>query len=98
MTGDAIIGRVLPCTLSQWSRATLLRMARETLCPKIFWSFARLWLHVRIVAGDARHFPFARAIALAEPHREIVLQQIVLRRRLPAKWHQEDAEGVVQKS
>ena len=83
--------------LRQGQLAALLAVTSETSLPKISWSLSAGRLHVRIVTSDAVQLAFADAIALAEPHREDVFEQVVARRRLWPEWNHINAERFVER-
>ncbi len=51
---------------------------------------------MRIVATDTTQPTTALQITFAETHGEVVLQQVIFRRRLATKRDQENAECVIQ--
>src|SRR5207249_7428512 len=77
---------------AQRNPATALRMAGHALLPKICRGLLLGGLPVRIVTAQAAEASRAAAIAIAKAHKQIVLEQIILRRRLAGEGHEKNAE------
>ena len=71
-------------------------MAGHALLPKICRGLLLGGLPVRIVTAQAAEASRAAAIAIAKAHKQIVLEQIILRRRLAGEGHEKNAESVIQ--
>ena len=91
MAANTIVRRLLLLPLGKRNGAALLRVAGQAALAEVIWRFRGGRLCMRIMAGNTPQSARALAIAFAQAHREIVFEQIVLRRRLRREWHHEDA-------
>src|SRR4051812_41383399 len=97
VASDTIVGRTLFLTRHQRERAALFGMAGQAALAGIVRSFRCNRVCMRGVTSDAAQLTFAAAITLAQTHREIMFEQVILWWRLWSKWNHKNAEGVVER-
>src|SRR6202047_2512117 len=97
VTARAIINRLAPFADLKRQCAAFFGVACQTLCLEIIGRFLASRLHVRIMTTDATQLLAARAITLAQSHRVVVFEQVLLRRGLALRREHENREGVIER-
>src|ERR1700733_7867353 len=95
MTTGAVVRRLLALTSRNRQRAAFLRVALQTFLAIKGRSFGARWFDVRVMTRNAGKLCAAGAIALAENHRKIVLNQVGLWRRFARRRHNKNGDRVV---
>src|SRR5207245_1709096 len=97
VTARTIINRLLLFAHLKWQCAAFLGVTCQTLLLEMLSRFFASRLYVRVVTTDATQLLPARAITLAQSHRVVVFEQVLLRRRLALRRDQQNRERFVER-